>query len=312
MPPTAAPAPSGRRRAMMRRVGGQLPRELGLQVRMAVALAMSGALLLAAMGALGYVTLFVPDGWSLSALLAAIIAGGAVSGWKRSQRQGRRSGASQQARHRVERVTQRLAVLANAPEPKTMVLKNVLPLSWTFAPLGGTPTIHVTTGLLNRLEDRELQAVVAHELGHLLHRDALVVTLLAGPPAYFFAGLREVVREDPVRGTLGVLVFLPVFGPPALVMLLISRLVCRHRELAADRAAALLTGSPAAVAAALMAVDDDLRSRRQRDLRRSAAHDAFHFVPVRAPRFLGRLWATHPPLRRRVARLQRLEAGMHT
>jgi heat shock protein HtpX len=97
--------------------------------------------------------------------------------------------------------------------------------------------------------------VVGHEIGHVIHRDALVVTLLAGPPAYFFAGLRQMVDEDPFRGAIGGLTFLVLLGPLVFVTLLLSRLVCRHRELAADRAAALLTGSPAAVAAALMAVD---------------------------------------------------------
>ena len=276
---------------------------------MAIALTLSAAMLAAIVGGLLYLALFVPDGWSLGALLAMILVPGVMVLATRKERRKRRS-VPDDAERRLRRVTQRLAVVADVPAPRTVVIGLGVPLSWTLAPPGRPPTIHVTTGLLRRLEDRELEAVVAHEFGHLLHRDAIVMTLLAGPPAAFFIGLRELPRFDPWRGWLGVFVFGLLFGLPAVVIFLLSRIVSRHRELAADRAAALLTGSPAAVAAALVAVDSGLERGRDRDLRSAATRDSFHFVPVRVPRGLGRLWATHPPLGKRVDRMQRLEAGM--
>lgn len=291
---------------------GRLPREIGLQLRMALALGLSVALLAAIVGVLLYLTLFVHEGWSLALMAVGFLFIGASHAAKghRRRRRGPTGDAAERRERRVRRLVQRLAIVADEPPPATELIRDLRPLSWTFARPGRPATIHVTTGLVDRLDDRELAAVLAHELAHLLHRDAAVMTMLAGPPAWLFAGFRALIEEDRVRGTLGVLVFGPLYAPPAVVLLVLSRIVSRYRELAADRAAALLTGSPAAVAAALAAVDEGLRAQRSRDLRRVASRDAFHFVPVRVPRFLGRLWATHPPLRRRVARLERLEAAI--
>ena len=276
---------------------------------MAIALALAFALLLAIVVFLLYLALFTPDGWSIGATAVFFVLVGAVF---LGRARGRlKSGvAPADAQRRVSRVAERLAVVADRPVPRTTVIPDEAPLSWTASPLGRPPAIHVTTGLLDRLEDRELEVVVAHELGHIMHRDAVVVTLLAGPPAAFFEALAEIRRHNPLLAPFTYTVFMMFYGLPALVLDLLSRLVSRHRELAADRAAALLTGSPAAVGAALVAVDDGLRRARGRDLRRIAQRDTFHFVPVRVRRGLGRLWATHPPLRKRVERMQRLESGL--
>jgi heat shock protein HtpX len=90
---------------------------------------------------------------------------------------------------------------------------------------------------------------------------------------------------------------------------LTARIISRQRELAADRAAATLTGSPSGVAAALMHVSRGLRQIPIWDLRAAAARDLFNFVPARHAelRGLARLWATHPPIERRLAQLDRME-----
>jgi heat shock protein HtpX len=281
----------------------------GLQVRMAIALVLGFGLLLSIVAFLLYLALFTPDGWSIGATALFFVFAGAVF---LRRRQGRLHPGAVPAdgQRRLRRAAERLAVVADRPVPKTAVIPDAAPLSWTASPLGRPPTIHVTTGLLDRLEDRELEAVVAHELGHIVHRDAVVVTLLAGPPAAFFEALAEIRRRNPLVAPFTYLVLMMFYGLPALVLDLLSRLVSRHRELAADRAAALLTGSAAAVGAALIAVDDGLQRERRRDLRRLAQRDTFHFVPVRVRRGLGRLWATHPPLHKRVQRMERLETGL--
>jgi Zn-dependent protease with chaperone function len=101
-----------------------------------------------------------------------------------------------------------------------------------------------------------------------------------------------------------------VMGPPALASAGLCRIVSRHRELAADRGAALLTGSPAALASALRRLSDGLHAIRDKDLRVVAASDVLHVVPARPAHGIARLWATHPLLDDRIRRLERLEARL--
>ena len=89
-----------------------------------------------------------------------------------------------------------------------------------------------------------------------------------------------------------------------------TRHLSRYREFAADAGAVALTGSPAALASALMKVSDGLVAMPRRDLRDAALHDAFHLLPVSRERAFG-LPDTHPPLRARIERLERLERTLH-
>jgi heat shock protein HtpX len=89
-----------------------------------------------------------------------------------------------------------------------------------------------------------------------------------------------------------------------------TRALSRYREFAADEGAVALTGSPAALASALMKVSEGLVAMPRRDLREAALHDAFHLLPVSKETSYG-LPATHPPLQARIARLERLERALH-
>ena len=109
-----------------------------------------------------------------------------------------------------------------------------------------------------------------------------------------------------MRGILGTAIHGIVLGIPAALMLAVSRIVSRHRELVADRTAALLTGSAASVAAALVAVRDGLGGLPEQDLRLAAPRDSLHFAPAGAQRLLLRPWATHPSFEQRLERLERL------
>jgi heat shock protein HtpX len=101
--------------------------------------------------------------------------------------------------------------------------------------------------------------------------------------------------------------------PPALVLAGLSRLVSRHRELAADRGSALLTGSPSALAAALLTLSGELARMPRSDLRAVAPLDPLRLLPAKPePKHLGRLWATHPPLAVRLAELEGLEVALQS
>ena len=283
-------------------------REPALTLRMLVALALSVALLAAFAAGLVWLAIFVPSGWFVGVFALAFVAEGVRLSRMRARPPGAREPTAGD-RQRVEAAIERLALVAGVRRPKAVVEADPAPLSWTTALTPGSAGIHVTTGMLDRLEDRELQAVLAHELTHLLHRDAILMTVLAGPPAHLLAGLREAAREGGLRSLPGMLIHGIAFGIPSALVLGASRVVSRHRELVADRTAALLTGSPASVAAALVAVSDGLDHIPEHDLRAAAPRDSLHFAPAHAPRRLLRAWATHPSLETRLERLDALEAG---
>jgi heat shock protein HtpX len=74
----------------------------------------------------------------------------------------------------VERAIERLCLVADLDEPLTALVADDVPLSWTTAPPGKRPRVHITTGMVELLDDAELQAVLAHELSHIGDRDAVV------------------------------------------------------------------------------------------------------------------------------------------
>jgi heat shock protein HtpX len=183
--------------------------------------------------------------------------------------------------------------------------------SWTTAVPWRPATIHVTGGLLRGCSNGELESVLAHELTHIANRDAWVMTIV-GPPSWILSGIRAGWRErqgSPLRNAIG-LVAISWLVLLALPGALAARLLSRHRELAADRGAALLTGSPAGVAAALRRLSGSAGAGS--DLR-LARLELLNFVPSRAcgAGAFARLWATHPPLERRLAQLERIERALH-
>jgi heat shock protein HtpX len=201
-------------------------------------------------------------------------------------------------------VVERLCVVADLPKPRIVVENEQQPNSWIVSLGRDHARLHVTSGLLGRLDAPELEAVVAHELAHVAHRDATVMTVVGGPGTVLMGG-RRLIRFG----------FFPLqIG--ALIATLIGRLssfgtlaLSRYREFAADAGAVALTGNPAALASALMKVSDGVLALPSRDLREVAARDPFHLLPVARERGLT---ATHPPLQARIARLERLEQQLQT
>jgi heat shock protein HtpX len=246
-----------------------LPRDLGLELRIALALLVSAILMLAAVAVLGWLLFAIPSGWSVVAIVLLVVVVGLFNG-RADPYSSRGRGKTEEDRLRVRAVLDRLSMVAGIRPPRVDVVRFDGPLSWTTALRPSRTTVHVTTALLDRLDNRELEAVLAHEVGHLVHRDAIPMTMLAGPPSYLLRGLRSAAKAD-VRGLFAVIVYGGILAIPAALMLAASRSLSRYREFAADRAAALLTGSAAAVASALVAVDDELRGLPSRDMR--AARD---------------------------------------
>jgi heat shock protein HtpX len=207
-------------------------------------------------------------------------------------------------------LVERLAIQADVPMPRVAI--SDLPMPNAFA-MGRSPkhaTVCVTTGLLQLLERSELEAVLAHEVGHIRNRDVALMTMVS-----FFASLAALVGQFAAFSGLGgrdrengpglaviLLVSIGVYFLSYVLMLALSR----YREFAADRSAALFTGRPSALASALRR----LEAAPQQDLREAASMQAFFIVPARAAGAMSRLFATHPPTEERIARLAQMESRL--
>jgi heat shock protein HtpX len=199
-------------------------------------------------------------------------------------------------------IVDRLCVVADLPEPEIVIEPEKQPNSWIVGLSRGRARLHVTEGLLALLSPSELEAVIGHELAHLAHRDAAVMTAVGGPGAVLLDGGRRSMRG-------GWIVMFGGFVAAAIgwVSQLGTQTLSRHRELAADAGSAALTGRPAALASALRRISGELRLIPHEDLRLAASRDVFHLLPVHEESG----WtATHPPLAARIERLERLERAM--
>jgi heat shock protein HtpX len=205
----------------------------------------------------------------------------------------------------VHAIVERLCVVADLRKPTIVLDSRPMPNSWIEGTRRGGFRLHLTQGLLDLLEPRELEAVIAHELAHVVNRDAAVMTVVGGPGEALLAGGVRVASQ----GWFPVMVGGAIASAIGWVGTLGTRALSRYREFAADEGAVALTGSPAALASALMKVSDGLVAMPRRDLREAALHDAFHLLPVSPDSAYG-LPATHPPLKARIERLERLERAL--
>lgn len=216
-------------------------------------------------------------------------------------------------------VVDRLCAVADMPKPVVAVSDMDMPNAFATGRNADHAVICVTTGLLRRLEPAELEGVLAHELSHVAHKDVAVITVasflgvIAGLIVRFafysqlFGGRG---RKD--QNTLAV--FAAVMAVSAAVYaisFLLIRALSRYRELAADRAAALLTGRPSALASALAKVSGEIARIPTKDLRTAQAFNAFYFTPaLGAEPGLSRYFSTHPSLEQRLEQLGRISAEL--
>jgi heat shock protein HtpX len=167
---------------------------------------------------------------------------------------------------------------------------------------------------MDLLSPAELEGVLAHELTHVANRDVMVMTLasfFATIAAYivqfgFFFGGSSSDDDDSPSVLVLFLVSLVVY----VVSFFLMQALSRYREFAADRGAAILTGRPSALASALVRIASGMERIPTRDLRASSELSAFYIFPPNAGRSLAGLFSTHPPIEKRIAALQRLEAQL--
>jgi heat shock protein HtpX len=283
-----------------RRRSELFPPDRGLQARMVCAMVLTPA---AAIGGIAAVVLYASPRISLGVALAAAVGlfatGAAPAPAPRP--------AAPEDWPRVHATVDRLCLLADLPKPVLVVEADERPNSWTVSPAKRADRLHLTAGLLALLPPDELEAVIAHELSHLAHHDARVLTVVGGLSGVMMDGAERALKRNWWFLLFGLAVAYLVGYVSRMGALFLSR----GREFAADAGSAALTRRPAALASALRRTTGALEALPQRDLRVAAGHDMLGLLPVRRPTELPRLTATHPDVAKRIARLERLEREMH-
>jgi len=215
-------------------------------------------------------------------------------------------------------MVERLAVRADMPMPKVAVIDSAAPNAFATGRNPKNALVAVTTGIQQRLSERELEAVLGHELSHVKNRDVTVITI-----ASFFLTVASFVMQ--------MMFFRMMFGGfgggrnnngGAMMLLLVGTLVVqfvaqllimalsRYREYGADHSGAELTGDPGSLANALEKISGAMARVPAEDLRKMTAASALAIYPALRGHSVQSLFSTHPPIEDRIARLRQMENEM--
>ena len=228
---------------------------------------------------------------------------------------------------RLHGIIERLVAIADMPKPKKIaVMETHVPNAFATGRNPKNAVIAVTRGLLNRLNERELEAVLGHELAHVKNRDVMVltwasviviaagfllqmlfwITLFGG----FGGGHGGGGRRD--MGQLMVIMLLVYVG--TIIVYFVSQMLImtlsRYREFAADRGGAVITGSPLHLASALQKISNDMYRIPEKDLRKVEHASAFFIIPALKGNAIATMFSSHPKVEERIERLQDMQRSM--
>jgi heat shock protein HtpX len=224
---------------------------------------------------------------------------------------------------RLHAVVDRICALADMPKPRVAIAPADMPNAFATGRSQEKAVVCATTGLLRRLDNDELEGVLAHEMSHVAHKDVQVMTIasflaivaglmvrMAFYSELFGGGRRS--NNNNANAALMIFAIMAVSIVVYAVSFLLIRLLSRYRELAADRSGALLTGQPSALKSALVKVSGDMARIPTRDLRAAEPMNAFYFAPAMALNrtagaSLSKLFSTHPSLERRLEELDKVQ-----
>ncbi len=301
----------------------------GLQARMGLTMFLLGLVFVAFVVALVFILQAFGIGNGAIIFFAVIFGGGMAFGslfWsdKIALRASGAQEVSPQEAPQLHGIIDRLCALAYMPKPRVALAQSDMPNAFATGRNSKNAVICVTTGLLRRLDDKELEGVLAHEMSHVAHKDVVVMTIasflgiiaallvrFAFYSELFGGGGRGRGGNDANSGII-MLAMLAVGVVVYAVSFLLIRLLSRYRELAADRAGALLTGQPSALASALTKVSGAMSQIPTKDLREAQALNAFYFAPAfKADQVsLSTLFSTHPSLERRLQQLSEISSQL--
>ena len=224
-------------------------------------------------------------------------------------------------------VVDRLCALADMPKPRVAIAQTDVPNAFATGRSPKSSVVCVTTGLLRRLDEPEVEAVLSHEISHVAHRDVAVMTIASGLGmiaglltrvmfySEIFGGGRGGNNQQSQAALIEMAVLL-ISVVVYFISFLLTMALSRYRELAADRSGALLIGRPSLLASALVKITGEMGRIPTKDLRAAEPFNAFFFAPAVASGgtqgggggfSFGQLFRTHPTLERRLAQLESLE-----
>jgi heat shock protein HtpX len=217
---------------------------------------------------------------------------------------------------RLHGIVDRLCALADMPKPRVAIADTDMPNAFATGRNADHAVVCATRGIMRRLDNDELEGVLAHEMSHVAHKDvqvmtiasflAIIAALLVRIAFYgeLFGGGR---RDNNNQNALPIWLILMVVSVVVYaISFLLIRLLSRYRS------GALLTGRPSSLKAALIKVTGDMGKIPTKDLRTSQPLNAFFFTPAahlsaRSTSKLANLFSTHPSLERRLAELDKVQ-----
>jgi heat shock protein HtpX len=214
---------------------------------------------------------------------------------------------------RLHEIVERLSANIGIPKPKVAIVNSVVPNAFATGKSPKSSLVAVTSGILDLLDDDELEAVIGHELSHVRSRDVLVLTLASvfSMVAWylvqfgFFGGLQGRGRNASGGTAIVILVALITW----VVSFLIIRAISRYREYSADRSGAIMTGKPDKLASALLKISGKMGNIPTKELENVQKLNAFFIIPALSGSSIANLFSTHPPVEKRVQKLREMKSG---
>ena len=228
---------------------------------------------------------------------------------------------SEQEAPQLHQIVARLAQMTGIPKPKVALIDTPVPNALATGRDPNHALVAATTGILQQLNEPELEAVIAHELSHVIHRDMRVMAM-----ASFFATIASFIvqmglwggfygggyggdRDRRDSGNAFIFIFLVSAAVWAISFVLI-RTLSRYREYAADRGSAIITQQPSNLASALIKISGTIQRIPDRDLRQVEAANSLMLASVAHEGSISEIFSTHPSLEHRLARLKAMEAEL--
>ncbi|WP_375141044.1 zinc metalloprotease HtpX [Methanococcoides orientis] len=207
----------------------------------------------------------------------------------------------------------RLCAIADLPIPRIAVVNTSIPNAFATGRGPKNAVVAVTTGLMDQLNQGELEAVLAHELSHVKNRDMAILTIASFIStlafyivrySFYFGGMGGMGGRRKESG--GIIAIWIVSLLVWVISFLLIRALSRYREFAADRGSAVITGQPSNLASALTKISGIMPRIPQDDLRSVEGMNAFFIIPAVSGSFMN-LLSTHPSTEKRLAALEKLQ-----
>ena len=232
---------------------------------------------------------------------------------------------SPQEEPKLHATIERLAAMADMPKPKKIAIMDThVPNAFATGRNPQNAVVAVTRGLLSRLNEREIEAVLGHELTHVKNRDVMVLTwasvivIMAGFLMQMlfwmslFGGFGGGGRGGRGSGQAMMIMMAVYLG--TIIIYFVSQLLImalsRYREYAADRGGAILTGAPMQLASALSKISNDMYRIPEKDMRQVEHANAFFIIPALKGNSMASMFSSHPPVDKRIERLREMQRQM--